>query len=55
MKVCGRKQKLPPETVQALRVWAALGRSTGEVARNLGVTTGTLRKYLNGEHKRRVA
>lgn len=54
-RLCGRKPKLPPETVQALRVWAALGRNIPEVARNLGVAPGTVHRYLRGSHKREVA
>ena len=53
--IVGRKPKLPAETVQAVRVWAALGRNVPEVARNVGVSPNTLRRYLAGEHKRRVA
>jgi predicted transcriptional regulator len=51
----GRKPKLPPETVQALLVWAALGRTVGQVARNLGVSPTTVRRYLDQRHKRKVA
>lgn len=51
----GRKPKLPVETVQALRAWAALGINIPQVARNLGVAPGTVRRYLRAEHKREVA
>lgn len=53
--ICGRPPKLPPETVQALRVWAAIGKNVPEVARNLGVSPTTVRRYLRAEHKRKVA
>lgn len=39
----------------AMRVWEALGRSVGQVARNLGVSPTTVRRYLNADHKREVA
>lgn len=53
--IVGRKPKLPPETVEALRIWAVIGKSVPEVARNLGVSPGTVRRYLRGDHKRKVA
>jgi len=53
--IVGRPPKLPPKTVQALLVWAALGRNVPEVARNLGVSPTTVRRYLSGAHKREVA
>lgn len=42
----GRRPKLTPEQVRALRRWAALGTSISGVARTLGVSRGTLRRYL---------
>lgn len=55
MKIVGRKPALTPEQVRAVREWAAFGRSAPQVARNLGIGYSTLRRYLAGEHKRRVA
>jgi len=51
----GRKPKLSRETVQAIHVWAAFGRSISEVARNVGVSRSTLSRYLGKRHKREVA
>lgn len=51
----GRRPKLTPEQVRALRRWAALGTSISGVARTLGVSRGTLRRYLARAHKREVA
>lgn len=52
--VHGRPPKLSPETVQALRVWAAVGTSMAQAARNVGVSTSTLRRYLRAQHKTRA-
>lgn len=52
---CGRRPKLTPEAVRAVRRWAALGTSISGVARTLGVSRGTLRRYLARAHKREVA
>lgn len=51
----GRPPKLTPEAVRAVRRWAALGTSISGVARTLGVSRGTLRRYLARAHKREVA
>lgn len=51
----GRRPKLTPEQVRALRQWAALGTTVSAVARTLGVSRGTLRRYLARAHKREVA
>lgn len=48
-----RPRKLTAAEVAAVRVWAALGRSMAAVARNLGVSVSTLRRYLDGAHKER--
>lgn len=51
----GRRPKLTPEQVRALRQWAALGTTVSAVARRLGVSRGTLHRYLAGDHKERRA
>lgn len=48
----GRKPKLTPEQVRAVRAWAAFGTNKTAVARRLGITLTTLDTYLSGGHKR---
>lgn len=47
----GPAPKLTAEQVQALRQWAAFGRSVAAVARRLGVSPTTVQAYLRGERK----
>lgn len=47
------KPKLSPNECDAIRVWAALGRSVPEVARNLNVSPSAVRRAIRGEFKTR--
>lgn len=48
----GRRPKLAPEQVRALRAWAALGTNKTAVARRLGISLTTLDCYIARAHKR---
>jgi DNA-binding CsgD family transcriptional regulator len=49
----GRKPKLTPDQVRALREWAAFGKNMSEVGARLGINRRTVGAYLRREHKRR--
>lgn len=51
-KWTGRKPKLAPEQVRAVRAWAALGTNKTAVARRLGISLTTLDHYIARAHKR---
>jgi len=48
----GRKPKLTPEQVRAVRAWAALGTNKTAVARRLGIGLTALDRYIARAHKR---
>lgn len=51
----GRPPKLDDAARRTLLAWAALGTSVPKVARRLGISPSTARRYLHGQHKRRFA
>lgn len=47
----GRKPCLSADQLKSIREWAKFGTSTGDVARKLGVSTETVRRYARDQVK----